>query len=382
MVSGSILSILVLTGCGAPSGQGSNPVRVPGSGIPVHQSGGGTAQDASLVAGRAGLQGAPVTRRVEMGYRGSSWLEASRGVAMSSSGETAMLGVGNLSCSVDTISGDIEEDESYLPGDEEPTDNDCDDDGDDSGDTADTGSSAGGDTGDGGGDDDSSDDEDECDDAHERYLVINNDQAMVVGRARSLSWDVAGIVDAQFVHNGVIALSEGPQGCAVHVLTPQDRSLWPLPAAACGSELAVDHDTGTVWLANGDLWSVRGGVATLEAQGVGDRITFEPERKIPVTAYREGNVVTAHGLWAVQLQHAVRDLTHMGSLGGIFVMTFGDSASVNHLVALEGATGGVMMDQNAPGMDGRLYVSDNGEVAAIGMGSQTMFYTISVGSSR
>lgn len=374
MVSRSMIMIVALAGCGSQLGQGADPVRVPGSGAPIHQGGGSEVEDASITSGQAALTGAPLTRKVSMGYRGSSWLEASRGVAMSQSGQAAMLGVGNLSCTVDTTTGDIEEDVSNLPGDEDPTDSDCDDD-DDSDDTADTGGPGGGDTGDGGamggGDDD-------CDDDDNRYLVINHDQAKVVGRRADLSWSVPGIVDARFSRDGVVALSDGPQGCAVHVLTAQDRALWSLPSEACGSELAVDRETGTVWLANGDLYAVRGGTVTLEAQDVGDRIAFEPVLKAPVTAHREGNVVTAHGRWSVQLQHAVRDLTDMGDLGGIFVMTFGDSASVNHLMALEGRTGGVMMDQQAPGMEGKLSVSGNGEVAAIGLGTQTMFYNVSV----
>lgn len=340
---------------GGPSAPGADPA------LPQHES------SVHLVESTGGGGSEQVARTVTFAWRGEAFLDGMQGLAIQRGGDNASVGMSTLTCTVDTDTGNYTDDESYLPDDDYPEDWD-DYDYDDY------------DYGDDGDDDDS---EEDGDDLSSRLLLTGSGGyvGVVERRGEIVTYEVPHVTDAAFVKGGVVALSEGQDHCRVTrisddgALTPQD-----LPAEACGGSFTVDPVRGVAWLANGDLWSVDvDGVATLVAAGAGDLVTFDIVSGRPVTATAGGHTVSALGAWTVQTDYPVRGIGNLGALGAIVVATDAQSATQAHLVALEGAWGGVMVDQASPYGFDSFEVDDGGSTLGLVLNnSQVVFYDITV----
>jgi hypothetical protein len=220
-------------------------------------------------------------------------------------------------CTVTTTTGTMTNDYQYMPGSDYPTDYSTD---------TDFGTTA--------------------------ALLLTDDSGNVgISTERSVvdTYAVPHVRDAAFVTGGVAAYSDSADGCSVTRIDPSGQmEKQPLPIEACGGTFAADPVTGTVWVANGDLWSLDVlGFATLVSEGVGDLVTFEPVSGVPITATRGEYSVTSLDGWTVQTDYPINGIGNLGGVGSVVVSTASD-AEYDHLIALEGSWGGVMLDEVAP----------------------------------
>lgn len=371
---GSIIPLALLMAC-APSGQ----VTEPGGGHVVAVPGGDEAEDAPYheiedtyygvderVAAPVLLDGEPI-RQMELVWYSEAWLSSLDGLSLNADGSKAMAGMGSLSCTLNTENGNIEDDRSIFDGDEEPDEwwddeDDWEDEWEDD-------------------DEDDEDWDDEEEDERENILLLRSPSTGEVGLfdgTQSFLYSTPNVVDAQMDSTGIVALAESDLGCQLmHIALDGTRIDTELPAEACGAEMDIDKTSDTVWLANGDLWSVRDGIAVLEAEDVGDKVTFDYTTGHVVTAYKGGTTVTAHGAWTYESEHGVRSLRHMGDSSAILLVTSGDTGS--RLIALDSGDGYQVMDQAAPGLEAQITVSRDGTMVGLDLdNNQAIFYRVSV----
>jgi hypothetical protein len=384
MRSLSTVSLALLVACSAPTLSHSPTVGAPqdvGT-VPGYHPGDPTADlitpsdDVALVA-----------RALSFDFLGQAVLSGLSGIAIQNGGDQASVGMTSMTCTVETTTGTITDDTSYMPGDETPRDYDDNDDYDDTDDgtedtddgSEDEGNGSNGTTG-----TDDDDDDDESEENVESRLLLTDTSGNVgisAGRGLIDNYDVPDVKDAAFISGGVLAYSENPSGCRLtRIGAGGTLTTTIVPTEACGGDFAVDPATGSAWLANGDLWKVdAAGATTLAAAGAGDLVTFDAVSGLPVTAAVGGTTVSGLDTWTVQTDFPIRGLENLGALGAVVVVTDAGQPTLSHLIALEAAWGGVMLDKNGPFGFDSLSVDDSGTTLGVSLDNdQAVFYGITV----
>jgi len=199
-------------------------------------------------------------------------------------------------------------------------------------------------------------------DGEESVLMRSGDY---VGVAWATLW-LPHLRAVQMGDENVVALRGDDEQCAVtraDLGKNRDPSHVSVPTELCSGDLAVNDRTEDAWVANGDLWLVTH-TASVIAPGVGDAVVFEPTQRLAVVSDGEHLIAfDDHGErhWVYKDGDPLVQFVAGGEAGLILAAYSGE---VPRLVALDAATGQVMLDMESEPAD-HLSVSAFGNRAAV-----------------
>lgn len=184
--------------------------------------------------------------------------------------------------------------------------------------------------------------------------------------------------------DGHAALGTFDGRCLVWVVDERGPTPIEMPWGTCASgaaELDVGPWSDAVWLADGNLWRLEGGVAEVFAPGSGDRVAADRTEPLLYVALSGGTRLTAIRLdgspaWQHDLGASITALTDLGTHGGVLASVACAGCPGPRLVGY--APDGtelieLMTESEASSVD----VSDDGAVLGLaGMDTNAAFYDL------
>ena len=147
-----------------------------------------------------------------------------------------------------------------------------------------------------------------------------------------------------------------------------------IPTELCPGDLAVDRRNESAWVASGDLWLITR-FATMIAENVGHSIEFEPTENLGIVS--DGEALRAYDSrgelrWTYRDDDALVRYVTGGDAGLVLAAYTGDR---DRLVALDAASGRVMLDMES-GYADHLTVSADGSRVALHDATEIYIYDL------
>lgn len=220
-------------------------------------------------------------------------------------------------------------------------------------------------------------------------MVIGNQGIYVLDDTQFWTSDptvaLSDVVDARFTAAGSVDVrNTSADGCVVDWNNGGSTSSVTIggsDACGSGSSLAVDRQTGTVFVAGASGLSIATADGSTAIESDADLVAWDSSADALYVASTGGTKVTALEAdgttrWTADTDQPIQAISSMGAIGNAAVMT-GDSQA-GLLRVLDGQTGGIVTDLPTPSAASRVSVSANGNVMAFQLERATHFFQVSL----
>jgi len=273
---------------------------------------------------------------------------ATRGVALSPGGDDSVVGMMETTCQVDVLDARIGDDYDF------PT---------------------------------------AAESVHDNSLLLGEDTVLVISDAGAhvtypeRFWDGMtddfgrpGVVDGRIYADGIALLGDdGEEGCELEWYNGSDVASLSVASMCAGAGMAIDRETGRVWLGDGDkVVSAQPGGSS-DVDQAADLLAWDASAQVLYAAKAGATVL--HGLeadgtlrWASDVGGAIVDFDSMGDLGKAAVMIARDGQGA--IVTIDGFTGTIEGEMSTPEAALDLETSDNGKAMALVLPREVHYFEI------